>query len=62
VPHNCTEKVKGLCQVKSVPSGARRTSRFDDLNNPRPGGRVSPPRNLIVIDPSPATFILLEFL
>jgi PP-loop superfamily ATP-utilizing enzyme len=38
----CAEKVKGLCQVKVVPSGARRTIRFSDLNDPRPGGRVNP--------------------
>jgi hypothetical protein len=45
VPHSgCRGSKKGLCQVKSVPSGARRVIRLDDLNDPRPGGRPAPER------------------
>jgi hypothetical protein len=33
---------KGMCQVKLVPSGARRTIQFDDLNDPRLGSRANP--------------------
>jgi hypothetical protein len=33
---------KGLGQAISVPSGAQRTTRFDDLNNPRPRGQAHP--------------------
>jgi hypothetical protein len=36
------KKKKGLCQVKTVPAGDRRTIRFGDLNDPRLRGRVNP--------------------
>jgi hypothetical protein len=37
----CDEKVKGLCQVKLVPSIAHQTIWFGDLTDPRPIGRAS---------------------
>jgi hypothetical protein len=33
---------RAYVKLKSVPSGARRTIRFDKLNDPRPGGRANP--------------------
>jgi hypothetical protein len=53
VPHRgCQGSKKGLCQVKSVPSGARRVIRLDDLNDPRPGGRASPEGEMGVVTKS----------